>query len=283
MPQHVLNLARRALPMRLRHWARHPWQSVRWLLRQARFSRTHAAATVRMRDDWVVRCHPSSVDAFTIQRDQPDLGEELRSFIERCAPGMVFVDIGAHFGLFTLAALHYSQRTARVVAIDPSAHAMELFVANLSLAGRPAAVESIVAAVMRTPGPAMMLASGVAGFHMMVPSRDTRPDAVRVPGLTLDEIAASRRLRPTHVKVDVEGSEEDVLAGGRAVLRECRPILFLELHAGILRRQGRDPAGVFEILRECGYHRYEIGGRAIDSRAAADSEMARLVCIPDLL
>jgi hypothetical protein len=49
------------------------------------------------------------------------------------------------------------------------------------------------------------------------------------PGaLTLDALVAQRGLEPDLVKIDVEGFEPDVLAGGRGTLTERRPAIVLE-------------------------------------------------------
>ena len=49
-----------------------------------------------------------------------ELIEELDSFIAHCRRGMVLFDVGAHFGVFSLAALHYGGPDAIAVAVDPS-------------------------------------------------------------------------------------------------------------------------------------------------------------------
>lgn len=267
------------MPRGVRNWMRHPLDSARWTVRRAAFRRGRTA-TLRMRDDWIVRCHPASIDAFTVQRDEPELAEELAAFIARCRRDMVLVDIGAHFGLFTLAALRFSDDTAHVVAIDPSLDAMRLLDANVALAGGGGRVEAVRAAVTRTEGRMSLLTTGATAFHMMVPASDDRTDAVAVQAVTLDGLVASRRIRPTHLKIDVEGWEEAVLDGGRQVLREYRPVLFLELHGWMMRRAAHDPLGVFRVLHDCGYVRYEIGGRAVEPTEAAAMDMARLVCLP---
>ena len=268
------------VPRALRNWLRHPLESARWTMRDAAF-RAGRTTTVRMRDDWTVRCHPASVDAFAVQRDQPELAEELRTFIAHCSRDMVLVDIGAHFGLFTLAALRFSDGTAHVVAVDPSEDAMRLFDANVELAGGRARVEGVRAAVTRDGGTLSLLTTGATAFHMMVPASAVRADAVVVSGVTLDSLVASRGLAPTHLKIDVEGWEEAVLDGGQRVLRECRPMVFLELHGWMVRRAAGDPFGAFRVLAGCGYRRCEIGGRAIEPADAAAMDMARVVCFPE--
>jgi FkbM family methyltransferase len=271
------DLARRAVPRGLRLWLRHPVQSSRWLWHAVR-ARAGGAVTLRMRADWDVRCHPAAVQAFEAERDQPDLRAELGAFVDLCRAGMILFDIGAHYGLFTLAAIHWGGAAARVVAVDPSAAALTVFDANMRLAGAGARVQRFGVAAGAEEGKTELLTGGAGAWQMMVPPDGPRRDAVAVPMVTLDALSARTGLVPTHVKIDVEGEEDAVLRGGERLLRRHAPIVFLELHAGILRRSARSPEQVVERLAQFGYRRFEIDGRAVTAPEAAALEVARIVC-----
>lgn len=273
----IRDLLRRGVPRGLRLWVRHPVQSSRWLWHAAS-ARAGGAATLRMRDDWVISCHPAAVEAFAFERDQPELRAELDGFVAACRDGMTLVDVGAHFGLFTLAALRWGGAAARAIAVDPSTAALAVFDENVRLAGAGARVERHCAAIGAEEGQTSLLTGGAGGWHMMVAAGAPRPDAVRVPMLTLDGLVRSSGIVPTHVKIDVEGEEDAVLRGGEDVFRRQTPVLFLELHGGILRRSGRDPLAVLERLGAYGYGRLEIAGRPIDPPAAASMDVARIIC-----
>lgn len=51
-----------------------------------------------------------------------------------------------------------------------------------------------------------------------------------VPAITLDEYAAKTGARPTVITMDCEGAEGVVLAGGLALIRSCRPTVFVSIH-----------------------------------------------------
>jgi FkbM family methyltransferase len=78
-----------------------------------------------------------------------------------------------------------------------------------------------------------------------------------VPQTTLDAIVGGRR--PALVKVDVEGAELDVFAGGTGVLRESRPLVVFE-------HQRSDAVGpdvtaeIHGLLGDCGYRVFDIDG-----------------------
>jgi FkbM family methyltransferase len=233
-----------------------------------------------MRSDWELRCHPAAVEAFAFERDQPELREELDGFIAACGEGMVLFDIGAHYGLFGLTALRWSGGTARVVAVDPSAPALDVFDENMRLAGAGSRVQRVRAALADAEGEGALLAGGAAAWNMMIQPDTPRGDAIKVPMITLDGLAARTGIVPTHVKIDVEGGEDAVLAGARGVLTAHHPIVFLELHGGMLRKSGRSPVAVIDRLRSYGYRSFTIGGRQVAPEAAATKDVARIVCRP---
>jgi FkbM family methyltransferase len=53
---------------------------------------------------------------------------------------------------------------------------------------------------------------------------------IEVRVLKLDDYVAAAGLKPTHLKIDVEGAELDVLKGARETLMRCRPVIFLSTH-----------------------------------------------------
>lgn len=280
VPNPLTSLIRRAIPRSVRNSLRHPATSARSLYDDARFG-AGFVTTLSMRSDWTVRCHPAAADAFRFQRDEPDPAIELRDFITRCSSGMTLIDVGAHFGVFTLAALHYSGGSARVVAVDPSPRAGRVLTANVALASATTQVQIERLALASEVGVVSLLSTGAGAYHMMIPTA-WRPDASTVSSTTLDALATRCQVRPTHLKIDVEGSEGDVLEGGRRVLETCRPVIFLELHGWMIRAAGRDPSGVLLFLRNHGYSRIERAGSPITAAAAAALDMARLVCLPDM-
>jgi FkbM family methyltransferase len=270
------DLVRGFVPRPLRLALRHPVQSLRW--RWHTVSSRGGGVRLRMCDDWDLVCHPAAVQAFTFERDQPPLRAELDGFVATCRDGMILYDVGAHFGLFTLAALRWGGAAARVVALEPSRAAMDVLEANMRLAAAGARVERIGAAAGACEGETRLLTGGAGAWHMMVVADAPRRDAVTVPMLTLDGLAAKTGLRPTHVKIDVEGEEDAVLQGAGRLLRGDRPIVFLELHGGILRRSSRVPLAVLERLASLGYRRFEMAGRAVTAAEAAAQDVARIVC-----
>ncbi len=173
----------------------------------------------------------------------------------------VVLDIGAHVGYTTLAfAAIYPDR--KVIAFEPNPINLERFRQNLAL--NPALGERVSVhevALSDNDGEAVFHSSGSvddetsSGGHLdgITPPLDAQVYAragfrsFTVPLRRLDDMAqAAGWGRVALMKLDVEGAEHLVLAGGSAVLERSRPVLSIEVHSvacmlalgGILRPLG---------------------------------------------
>ena len=280
-PQRILrsmiDLMRRLVPRTLRNWIRQPRRSVRYVLHRSAYAFQGASAQ-ELRPDWSLRCHPASREHFTVFNSDLAQRTELDLFIRYCRTGMQFLDVGAHYGLFALAAHRFSGTSARVACVEPSPKAAQILRANLD-ANEVRNVSLLNVAMGASDGFLEMLSTGPAGSDYFASVPTGRSDTVTVRQLTMSSVLCQTGLLPTHVKIDVEGFEDDVIAGALKVLREHHPILFLELHGSRLRARQRDPALVITRLRQCGYERIEEAGAEMSDDAIAGRDFeCRLVC-----
>jgi FkbM family methyltransferase len=239
-------------------------------------------AHVQIRPDWLVACHPICVPEFTVFLNDAEQRAELNFFVHYCQPKMQLLDAGAHWGVFTLAAFRYGGSGTNCVCVEPSPAAARVLMVNLS-ANRVERDTSIVrAAAGDRDGTASMLTTGAGGADYFVVPSEVRPDTVEVPQVELTGLCRRLEFNPTHVKIDVEGFEKEVLLGARELLEECKPILFLELHGDLIRARGNDPEDVLHLLTQIGYSRWEEAGKLTNLAALKrDKFNNRFVCLPD--
>jgi len=177
------------------------------------------------------------------------------AFLDRVLrPGMVFVDVGANDGYFTLFAARRVGPSGRVVAAEPSSRERAHLQRNLGRNGLDN-VSVVPAAIGAAVGIAdLHLAHGVHAGHNTLGdfAHDdvVRASLERVPVEPLDAVIARLGLaRVDFVKIDVEGAEASVIAGAHAVLKTMRPVLLVEINDAALRAQQNSAELLLATLR----------------------------------
>ncbi len=173
-------------------------------------------------------------------------------------PGMVFVDVGANEGLYSVFAGARLGITGRVVALVPSAREFAALEANVALnefqnvvtrrlaLGDRAGTVSLRVAVAERSG---LNSLGAFGLEDVALERTEK-----VPLATLDQLVLE--LKPTRldvVKMDVEGSETAVLRGAIATIERFHPWLLVELAERSLTQLGTSSAELCGLLRLLNY------------------------------
>ena len=141
------------------------------------------------------------------------------------------VDAGANIGLSTMT-LALARPGCPVIAVEPSAVNAGFLRQNLAANGFDN-VEVVEAAMSDRAGTLDVLQNGawshVVGQANISPGLAGTP----VPVVTLDGLAQGRG-PVVFVKIDTEGHEPHVLAGGRAVIERDRPLMLIEFHSWCL-------------------------------------------------
>jgi FkbM family methyltransferase len=180
--------------------------------------------------------------------------EVQQALAEQLRPGMVFYDIGANLGFFSLLAARLVGPQGKVVAFEaePDAaarlreHAARNQLTNITVEEVAVWSETGAVAFVRSdPG-----ASPDRGLGHVDPQGGA-PDSIAVPAISLDEYAQSPP--PDFLKCDVEGAEVRVFRGARRLLAEKRSGILCELHSEENRRiLGEELARRGYTCRPCG-------------------------------
>jgi FkbM family methyltransferase len=274
------SLARLLLPRGVRNYLRSPTRTVHWAVGELKYQ-LGARTSCTIRPGFELKCHPLAfAQAYRAQVEDPEQVREFDSFLASCTPGMTLLDVGAHFGLFSLAALHYGGDTARAVAVDASPTAVRMMAIQSRLNQVSDRLTVLQACVCEHPGVQQMVSGGVltAGYYVPPAADHPSRDRTTVEATTIDQIVERLGAVPTHVKIDVEGFEGGVLRGARQTLTSTpAPLLFLELHNEVIRGQGGDPGAILGLLSEYGYDIQGTDGAALTREAVLAWPLIRVV------
>jgi FkbM family methyltransferase len=206
-------------------------------------------------------CHPYAAKVYRqLQVEDMEQRQEILNFLSYCNHGMFLFDIGAHFGVFSLAA---ALSGGSAVAVDPSPTAVHMTAHQASLNRCSEKIRIVRAAVSDANGQIYMLSSGAfaAGYFRVMRGR-MRSELTPTPAVTIDELTRQFGA-PTHVKIDVEGHEAQVLRGARTTLDSCSPLLFLELHNEMVTADGGSAEAALDELDKLAYATFSLEGNRI--------------------
>lgn len=199
---------------------------------------------------------------------------ELAMLLSFLRPGDAVLDVGAHIGSFAVPIARRVGQAGVVVAIEPDDLNLELLYENVAAnsVGDEIIVVHAIAGEPTTPLRAVEDVANTGAWHFVpdVSSSTTRR------ARTVDDIAAAtlgqRRIRL--LKIDVEGMELSALRSAQATLATSRPLVYCEISAEQLGRQG---VAVADLDRFFGERRYALYRNVGDRNSTHDEfTIARL-------
>jgi FkbM family methyltransferase len=178
----------------------------------------------RMRLSW--RGHMYYVVGFY----EPEL---IRTLEQHLKKGDGCIDVGGHVGYLSIIMAHLVGPQGRVVTFEPVPENYAALVENIEINNLRNATPECAAVgetegtmeLICTQGERLSWTASAKGYSS--PTDDIR---ISVPVVSLDKYLQSNRLKPSLIKIDVEGAELLVLRGARRTLREVRPLILVEIH-----------------------------------------------------
>lgn len=188
---------------------------------------------------------------------------ETLNVVERLLmPGMVFFDVGAQVGQYTLIASKLVGPTGQIHSFEPDRETFEWLSANVRLNALENVQLNSMALFRETSRRVLYLAQS----HDIGSNSLSRPlyfsgHTQEVETITVDEYMRTKLVdRIDMIKIDVEGAELAVLEGATALLtRENKPLILIEFEEERQRVFGSSCATLAEFLRRHGYTLFRIG------------------------
>jgi len=260
---------------RIARVATHPWKLVYpRLLRTVGLSQSTSAKTF-----WEGRLNVVLPEAVSTHIWRYGFFEEdvCLFLLRTLRQSMSFIDVGAHFGFFTLLASELVGTGGRVLALEPMPETFAFLSRNIDEHGTCGNITAINAAAFSSATKLTFHDYGLvnSGLDSAFSARtlDNRTIATRdveVNALTLDDVVADLKLeRVDLIKIDAESSEAHVLQGASRTIETHKPRVILEVGdfdlSGVVQS-----TSLVEWFRARGYTPYEFSqGNVIhhDTRA----------------
>lgn len=208
---------------------------------------------------------------------------ELAYLEEILAPGKVFIDIGANFGVYTLVASRLVGETGSVLAFEPTAQSFATLRQNIELNHFSNVSAFQVALAQETSKARLYYGWDPVGNSLgMDPLRGNEGEEVQIE--TLDKLLGENGIDHVDaIKIDVEGAEELVLRGAVRCLTTQRPIVIFEFNPGCAARLELSAWGARDLLESLGYEFVLLGGCAKSGSPELRPTYFNIVAIPKKL
>jgi FkbM family methyltransferase len=178
----------------------------------------------------------------------------IKIFRERVDAADVFVDVGAHIGLYTLLAARTGKPEMQIFAVEADPYNAQAL--RFNLRQLPSSkVHVLQAAASDANGSApMLIGESTIGSSLIVGRRNIGPASIReVKTIALDSVLPEVPAQGLLVKIDVEGAELSVLRGMTETIRRAsRVSLICEINPSALQAGGRQPADLIRQLQTFG-------------------------------
>jgi FkbM family methyltransferase len=199
---------------------------------------------------------------------------ELQFVLSHLRPGDWFLDVGAHIGYFSLPAAEKVGPGGRVIAIEPTPSSAALLRENVALNGFDRITVIEAAASDRTGTGSLTTSTTSTMWNTLETDTLAEVDGVvTVKVTTIDDLLAELGYpRVTLMKMDVEGHEENVLAGARATMERNPDMGILFEVSGGARERMSASMGTLEYLSRLGFAFWTID-RGVAGQCSAIQEL----------
>lgn len=203
----------------------------------------------------IVRIDPA-VRHLVPHSSEPALFEFIKG---RVSSGETVLDVGSFLGIYAVLEARFAGPRGRVVALEPTSWSAAI--ARRHIEFNAGAISPIVL-VEAAAGDA----GGQADFYEYAePYVNALERAVDVSGpatiravrvVTIDDICDEMKIRPTFIRMDVQGAEFHALRGARRAIEAGGPSMAIvaEMHPQCWPAFGIDAAGARDIIASLGLH-----------------------------
>jgi FkbM family methyltransferase len=204
---------------------------------------------------------------------------EVQALLKRIVrPGQTCVDVGANVGYITLLLARLVDSTGQVIAFEAHPANSAILHQNLSSYKLAAHIKVENMAVSDGSCETVRLFPGrnhaSAEWNIVghdVEGQETKAE-LEVRAISLDQYFSTGPV--DFVKIDVEGAEAQVLAGMKRILRDLRPVVFVEFH------DATGWEGRWELYA-AGYNLYDLNGHQLKPSAETKRVYHCLALPPD--
>ena len=177
----------------------------------------------------------------------------IQAFVDRIEDNDVILDIGSNSGTFSLAAKYYP--TTQWHSFEPDPFNFSLLEENLKLNGIENVISYEDALSDKVGEDILKICPSHHGLNTLGKNleRFSQNDSIDHPVKTntIDNLFLDTKI--DLIKMDTEGSEYDIIVGGKETIKKYKPIILLEYNAGNMSQCGHNIQQLNDLFNEINY------------------------------
>jgi len=182
------------------------------------------------------------------QSHEPLSTQVLRTML---SPGETVIDIGANIGYYALLESQLVGSEGEVIAIEPSPSNVSLLTLNMKV-NKIQNLRIINVAIGDYDGEGKLYLSNACNWNSLICQRElNQTSSVTVKVRSIDSLLKEINIRPSLIRMDIEGYETNAIAGMINTLNNYAPRLMIELHPQLI--GGKAIRELIELLKSVNY------------------------------
>ena len=168
---------------------------------------------------------------------------QLSSYIKT---GSLAIDVGANIGVYTKIFSNAVGPKGKVIAIEPEPINIQVLASKFQ---NSESNVSIVKAAASDKNEKLFLIQN----NFSPAGRYISNNGLPIQGVTVDELASNIKIPVSLIKIDVEGTEGNVIYGAKKVIKKYQPVILMEYTPKRLYNYRVDPIELLSFLDKSGY------------------------------
>ncbi len=202
---------------------------------------------------------PSATDIYlTGGKTHPSEIRLARYMVKNLNDGAQFLDVGAHFGYFTLLGACLVGANGKVISVEASPATYKVLLKNVEdrkrVTSQNIALSDKQEEITFNEFPVLLSEyNSIIGkqYEKEEWYKANAPKQVKIQGYDLTTLLAEQQFNPTLIKIDVEGAEDMVVRGGLEYFKQHKPTIIMEYLANPDKNTGHKKA--VGMLKDLGY------------------------------
>ena len=250
---------------KLQRLKRNPWKYFFAILHRIFWYKlTHKSISVAAKTEWgdtMFLNLPAGTDIFLTGGKSNNSEIRLSKFIvSYLGEGETFIDVGSHFGFYSLLACKCVCETGNVISIEASIESFKILKINTESYKNITAINFVVGSeegeVSFFEFPALYSEYNTIfpeQFHNTSWFKKVKCTKRIIKMQTLDKLFKDKKIKPSMIKIDAEGSEFEIIKGLSSCLKE-QSIPFICMEYLAAKRDNENHVKAVELMKSFGYN-----------------------------